>query len=227
MLTINPPPTNRLPVTETEISQETLLPKQLLPFDLEAALLLTNGNAKLLHKLILMFQKNYENTVVQLQTQLASGSYEEAERLAHSLKGVAGTLAASELQVAAAALEHAFKTLQLDTINTLITNLETSLNPALKAAASLKQTATATIKTGASVTLDNEVINASLLELQQHISQNALKARKLFEQLQGHLLGKGVDSDVEALGEKLECLDFQAALPYIDQLIIQLIKERT
>ncbi len=113
------------------------LPDILPPFDIPAALNRVCGNAKLLRKLILMFYKAHADTLDQLNYLLAHGEEQEASRLIHTLKGVAGNLELTALYTAAFQLEQALRTQETSTLDTLISNLENTLNPALAAAASL------------------------------------------------------------------------------------------
>jgi diguanylate cyclase (GGDEF)-like protein len=73
-----------------------------------------------------------------LQTEMRTGRVEEANRLAHSLKGIAATLEAKDLADAAAAVEHALREKRLENLDTLIGDLDAKLRPALAAVASLE-----------------------------------------------------------------------------------------
>src|SRR5690606_31868556 len=93
-------------VTAVGTSSQTLaLPRQLPPFDIEAALKRVNGKEALLRKLILNFADTYADASVELRTQISAGMLMEARRLAHSLKGVAGSLELGDVQAAAAHIE--------------------------------------------------------------------------------------------------------------------------
>ncbi|MEI6987192.1 MAG: response regulator, partial [Rhodospirillaceae bacterium] len=133
----NPPtpePTSQPPAPP----QPTVLPDQLPPFDLEPALARTNGKPKLLRKMLVGFAAKYANAGAELWKHLAEGRIEEAERLAHSLKGIAATLEAKDLAAAAAFLEHAFRAGHTENLAPLIKAVERELAPAIAAAASLE-----------------------------------------------------------------------------------------
>ena len=77
--------------------------------DIEAGMRRAGGNAGLYRKLLARFVDDFRDTPAALQAQLAGNDHEGAERLAHTLKGLAGTLGAAELQQHAATLEAATK----------------------------------------------------------------------------------------------------------------------
>jgi two-component system sensor histidine kinase/response regulator len=118
------------------------VPQQLPPFDVQAALLRTNGKPKLLRKLMLGFRDQYTGAIFDLREHVAAGRDADAERLAHSLKSVAAMLEARDLAEAASSVELAFrsgKTANSGSANlaALIATLERELDPAIAAVNSL------------------------------------------------------------------------------------------
>jgi diguanylate cyclase (GGDEF)-like protein len=120
------------------VASEDELPEQLAPFDIAAALKRANGKPKLLRKMLRGFHEKYADAIPELQAELRTGRMEEANRLAHSLKGIAATLEAADLAAAAAAVEQALRENRLENLDTLIGDLDVKLRPALAAAASLE-----------------------------------------------------------------------------------------
>jgi diguanylate cyclase (GGDEF)-like protein/PAS domain S-box-containing protein len=118
--------------------ENRLLPESLPPFNLKAALERTNNKPKLLLKMLLTFHKQYASAPSTLRTQLADGKQQEALLLAHSLKGLAATLEASELTRAASAVETALRSGENSSLSTLLNELERTLQPAIAAIASLQ-----------------------------------------------------------------------------------------
>ena len=60
-------------------------------------------------RLLRMFADTRNDDIEKMRTALATGQYEDAQRMAHSLKGVAGNLGAVAIQKLAAAMESALK----------------------------------------------------------------------------------------------------------------------
>jgi CheY-like chemotaxis protein/nitrogen-specific signal transduction histidine kinase/HPt (histidine-containing phosphotransfer) domain-containing protein len=108
------------------------IPDQLPPFDIPALLELC-GNAKLPRKLLLMFRAGYTDAVPKLRKFILEGQHDEAKRLAHTIKGVAGNLRAAELSKAAAAVEYAFYEEKLPPMDALIDGLDKEIKSALQA----------------------------------------------------------------------------------------------
>jgi CheY-like chemotaxis protein len=75
--------------------------------DMETAIHRMGGNRTLYHRLVPSFLKDAQDSAARAPLLLAEGRREEASRLLHTLKGLAGTMGASDLQAAAAAAEKA------------------------------------------------------------------------------------------------------------------------
>jgi two-component system, sensor histidine kinase and response regulator len=67
------------------------------------------GNKKSFRRILLRFRQDFENAADTLLDLVNSDKYEEAEILAHSIKGAGGNVGAEALQAAAAAVERVFK----------------------------------------------------------------------------------------------------------------------
>ena len=150
---------------------------------------------------------------------VAEERIEDAERLAHSLKGLSGTLEAQEIFLVATQLETVLHEGGLQDVDSLIAILETHLADAIKAIATLDPPSPQQIlpmKTPPQATLEPFV--APLADLRRLIVGNSLKARKEFAALKGRLDGHGNDADVERLGLALERLEFSEALEILDRL---------
>jgi two-component system sensor histidine kinase/response regulator len=116
---------------------EDEMPEHLLPFDVPAALARANGKPKLLRKMLRRFQGTYAHAATELREEIRAGRMEDANRFAHTLKGVAATLEARELSGAAKAIELALHEGQMEGLEGLLDRLEKELQPAIAAAASL------------------------------------------------------------------------------------------
>lgn len=121
---------------------ETVETAQLLdlkPFDSAAALLRVNGKKALLDKLIRDFAQTYRSVVGELRVQIATGLAPGARRLAHTLKGVAGSLELAELHKTAARIEMLLATGAIDEAMVGLTDLQAALGPAIEAAGRLDE----------------------------------------------------------------------------------------
>ena len=71
----------------------------------ESGLFHVGGNSKLLRSLLVKFSENQAHFVAEFEEAIAKGKMSEAQRMAHTLKGVAGTIGALHLQALAKELE--------------------------------------------------------------------------------------------------------------------------
>ena len=126
-----------------ESSPETLeLPGTLPGFELAEGLNRLQGNQKLYRKLLLDFGVKYTAVAAEIQDAIADDDLKQAHSLVHNIKGLAGNLAATELQAAAVEFEKLIKDDQKPTaspkqLDTEFKNLETAINRALKAVQTL------------------------------------------------------------------------------------------
>jgi HPt (histidine-containing phosphotransfer) domain-containing protein len=88
---------------------DSLLPRTASagPVDLEAALTRLGGNVDLYRHIYRMFRVDGGSMVTQLDTLVATGQREDAQRVAHTLRGLGGAMGATELAAAAQRAEAA------------------------------------------------------------------------------------------------------------------------
>jgi signal transduction histidine kinase/CheY-like chemotaxis protein len=117
-------------------------------FDLDAALARVNGDRPMLMRFLRLFRERNAGCVDDIRAALSALDFKTARRLAHSLKGGAGTIGLVELQNAAATLEKATENMQQgpDDTNCLeeFASLETSWVRAQEALVALLDTASIT-----------------------------------------------------------------------------------
>jgi HPt (histidine-containing phosphotransfer) domain-containing protein len=121
-----------------EEPKEYTLPEFLPGFDLAAGLERLRGNKKLYRKLLLDLGANYGGIAVEIREALAVNDFKRAHSLVHNLKGLAGNLAATDLQTAAVELEKLVKGQSAETVsdkelNRRLVDLESALEQALSA----------------------------------------------------------------------------------------------
>jgi CheY-like chemotaxis protein len=127
------------PEPDNAVPAEHELPKSLSGFDLEDGLMRLQGNKKLYRKLLLSFASDYSAVANEICQALDAEDFDQAHSLVHNLKGLAGNLAATELQAAAVNLEKLVKGVEKKTpsvneLNLKYSELEAALNQALESA---------------------------------------------------------------------------------------------
>jgi two-component system sensor histidine kinase/response regulator len=124
------------------VSIEAELPESLPGFDLADGLKRLQGNKTLYRKLLLNFATDYDEVANEIREALDAKDFERSRSLVHNLKGLAGNLAATELQAAAVNIEKLVKGVGKKTppakkLKLKFSELETALNQALESAQSL------------------------------------------------------------------------------------------
>jgi len=130
------------PESDKTVPEEGQLPEDLPGFNLSDGLKRLQGNKRLYRKLLLSFATDYCETANDIRTALDAEDFEHAHSLVHNIKGLAGNLAAADLQAAAVNLEKLVKGFQKKTppvkkLNLKFSELENALNQALESAKSL------------------------------------------------------------------------------------------
>jgi HPt (histidine-containing phosphotransfer) domain-containing protein len=96
-------------LTEAAVSDEAHLPESLPGFDLPAGLQRLQGNERLYRKLLVNLATDYSDMAGKIQDALNDRNMAHAHQLVHSLKGVAGNLAATDLEAATIKMEKLVK----------------------------------------------------------------------------------------------------------------------
>jgi HPt (histidine-containing phosphotransfer) domain-containing protein len=93
----------------TKVSEAEGLPESLPGFDLADGLNRLQGNKKLYRQLLLDLGTKYAGIADDIRQALNAKNFEQAHSLVHNLKGLAGNLAATDLQAAAVEMEKGVK----------------------------------------------------------------------------------------------------------------------
>jgi len=135
-----PAPETTPPTNETGRREPDYLPEDLPPFDIAELLRRLNRNSRLVRKLFARFVEQNATDAVKVRELVASGAFIEASRLAHTIKGVAGNLAARELRRAGEELEAICADDDVDALRLAraIDRFDEALSHAIEAAASLE-----------------------------------------------------------------------------------------
>ncbi|BCP51908.1 hypothetical protein K32_05250 [Kaistia sp. 32K] len=215
-----PAATPAAPLASTE------LPQELPPFDIPAALSRVNGKSALLRKLIVSFGAKYRGFAATLREDIDAGALDEARRLAHTLKGVAGSLELRKVAEASRQLEDALAHRELMNIDDLVERLDQALQPALAAARSLQPaeaaSAAETVKAAEPETRLDAAGRAEatrlLGELRQQLGVRSMRARKTFEALETTLRGSAEATSLDGIRDPIARLDFTNALAGLDAI---------
>lgn len=197
-----------------------LLPDSLPPFDLDTALFRVGGNKQFLYNLLLKFHNKYNDFSARLNQTIEAEQFETAKIDIHTLKGIAGTLAAQSVYEKTMVLEKLIADRNIPKIIEHLPPLETALSSALNAVDTLQKHAgdnkpnedpqvkrVDKNKNPLDKTLALDLID----ELEQLLKKNSMKAKQKYMALQIALNGFGVDNELVPISTAVDKLDFKTA----------------
>jgi CheY-like chemotaxis protein len=182
------------------VPAEDELPESLPGFDLVDGLKRLQGNKTLYRKLLLNFAMDYNAVANEMRHSLNTEDFNQVHSLVHHLKGLAGNLAATGLQAAAANLENLVKGVEekappAKELNKRFSELENTLNQALESAQSLGVSAEDSI----GKLVAKELVNISY-ELQKDIAKRIRDAAEM-----GDVMTEDFDLDgIQKLADDLD-----------------------
>ncbi|MFP6798194.1 MAG: response regulator [Pseudomonas sp.] len=195
------------PLAESPGVAEAAVDWQLPGVDIDSGLRRVLGKRELYQRLLGKFVASQGDFPAQLRAAMAANQQESAERLAHSLKGLAGNLGAMDLAAQAAALESAIKDARHDELTGLLAELQQSLE-SLVVAINAQFPATQPHEL---VAVDAEQLLQVCRQLQRLFAEDDPRAGKLFDE-QAELLRSAFTTDYAALAAAVRGFDFEQAL---------------
>jgi hypothetical protein len=196
------------------------LPDHLPGLDPDLGLELLAGNVDAYRRLIISFARNRQGMGQEIRTALADSDLERAGFLAHTLKGVAGNLAATSLHAAARDLETTCVQGLADQAELLLPLVEARLTEVLDAAATLA--GQYTIRETVVKEFDPDRALVLVRELAVLARQHNLSALDRSEELSLLLAGTGLAQRAGSLAETVSRLDFRAAVRQLEELTLLL-----
>nr|WP_315244241.1 response regulator [uncultured Albidiferax sp.] len=189
------------------------LPAHIPALDMAAGLRRLNGNRKAYLNMLRLFVRNQQATPVQLRAALAQTDWPTAERIAHSAKGVAGSIGAVALQAQAGALELALHAgTPLTQLEPLVAELEVQLNALVQAL----QTQLSPEAVQATVAVDPDQLRQICTQLADLLAQDDSDAITLVDE-HATLLHSAFPQAYAAIDQALKDFAFDAALQVLQK----------
>jgi len=202
-------------------STANTLAKVLPGIDIPMALKRLGGNQALLRTLLLQFSEDNQDIGDDIRQAIQLGDMKLAERLAHTLKGVAGNIAITEVFNAAEDLNLALKNNETGDYEALITALEKTLDPVFEGLKSIEQAvkgANSKKDTSSPVVVDKVMLAKQLQDLDELLNSHNLNAAKELENLRPSLATAGADGQLDELSRNIDRLNFNAAHKVLGKL---------
>jgi PAS domain S-box-containing protein len=186
-------------------------PDSLPGIDVAAALKRVGGNSKLLRKILIEFRNQNRTTMADIRQALAIRDRGKALQLAHTLKGVAGTIGATALAATAREFEGAAGEDReselpeiLDTLGRQLTEVCSTIIY-IEESDVLSETAS---NSGEIPPIDRNALADDLTELYTRLGLNKVSAATLFRQVKAQLPEA---DECDALERQIDTFDFKEA----------------
>ena len=189
-------------------------PESLPGFDLNKGLERVAGNRSLYLKLLARLAEGHRDDPAAIRAALADGRFDEARHRSHTLKGVTGNLAATELSRAAATLDRLIAEgdtaaeQALESVDTLLTRVLESIAPFIPAPADT-DASLVTATTGGTTPSD---LSEPLVQLIELLESDFGAARRHFGELRPRLIEAGHGAAAQRIGRALEYYDVDEAM---------------
>jgi two-component system sensor histidine kinase/response regulator len=186
--------------------------------DVDRGLSLSNHNTRLYVSLLGKFVQSQEQAVHQVRAALAQADVPSAERVAHTLKGVAASLGAQALSAAGAALEQALhRAADTPQLEHLCAQTQTQLEAlviGLRGTPGFLTDATPTASRSLS-DAERAAVLPTIEALRQLLAQDDAESQALWET---HSVGlHAVLKQADAVEQAIQDFDFEKALQLLEQ----------
>lgn len=171
--------------------------------DVQGGLLRLNGNSGVYEKLLRRFSDGHQDFVSEFKVKAVNGEWIDAQRMAHTLKGLAGTLGMTNLQQISQDLESSVMQHNVDDLREKVSQLSDELEKILN---SIRENVRHEPLPRAQ---SPSSLPRTLRELEQSLLEHSPQALGQVSQL-GSI--KGHEHEIEALGQAIASYQFEKAL---------------
>jgi two-component system, sensor histidine kinase and response regulator len=168
------------------------------------------GNRTLYRNLLLKFRQSQAHAAEDIREALAAGDHERAHRIAHTVRGVAGSIGAKEVQAVAATVEARFRDPNPALAEPELSAFEAALGRVVSSIAKFAEAESGT--PASKPVLDLAAIVPKLARLESLLKSDDFDARNIIEELLPYFQRSRHGGHFEILARKVAGYDFEAAL---------------
>jgi len=202
----------RVEIPDTPVESIPELPG----IDTQAGLAISQNDPRLYLKLLRRFRESQGDFAVRFAAARLDPDPEAATRCAHTLKGVAGNIAARDVQAAAQALESACQAGEsAERLDVLLAGTLVCLEPVLVGLAVLDRSEAAESGTAP---VERAVVEPMLARLRALLLDDDTEAADVVDELTPLLAGSALGPLMGRMTRAIEDYDFEAALGLLDEL---------
>jgi len=181
-------------------------------------------NETLYLALLEKFKQNYAHADRDLNALIEQGQHEDARRLAHSIKGVAGNIGITELQTAASSLETAFRDKVSSEYDARMTLFSQALSRALSSADQLTRSVAKATALPKDLAIKSETELALMLgDLAPFVKKREPKpAKDRIKKISDLAWPKHLESDIAELSRQISRYQFKPAAELLETIMLKL-----
>jgi two-component system sensor histidine kinase/response regulator len=178
-----------------------------------------SGNKKLYLKLLNDFSQLHGDDITLVRNAIDAERLDEAERIVHTLKGLAGSLGAQKLYREAKELEGALKNQQVEAYQALLNSMGNVAEPIFEQLSKLVSDAEVSISEGVEKSINLDEVEALFVQLQKDFAEMDTVASERAEELRQHLSGSEFAGLANQILKQVESFEFDDAAKILEQLI--------
>ncbi|WIO73221.1 transporter substrate-binding domain-containing protein [Porticoccaceae bacterium LTM1] len=206
-------------IISSETDSETLIPEELPGINVSRGLETTQNNKALYLKLLKKFKRGYRDFESQFREAHKSRENNDSERLAHTLKGVAGNIGAEKVQAAAEVLEgYCRKNASDQEIEGILASLNAELSLTLNGLQFLENEKSIITQNKTVEVIDKVRINSLLEKLDELLSDSDTLANEVLEELLAEPGMGTYENHLTQIVKSLEDYDFDQACDSLNEL---------
>jgi HPt (histidine-containing phosphotransfer) domain-containing protein len=168
--------------------------------------------------LLVKFAAKHNEAGLQVTAALDRGDHEVAQRIAHTVKGVAGNIGIKRVQFAAEKLEKAIREND-STIPTILQDFTSALRTQIDGIERASLAAASRPETESRKSFDPIAASHEISLLRSQLEASGGDSEETFRTVQGVLTGRVEKAQLDALGADISNFDFAGALSKLDDIV--------
>jgi HPt (histidine-containing phosphotransfer) domain-containing protein len=188
--------------------------------DIKDGLKRVGGNSRLYRDLLIKFATKHSDTGLQITDSLHLCDRNTAERIAHTVKGVAGNIGIKPVQFAAEKLEKAIREND-STVETTLQDFTSILRTQIDAIEQALPLETLVLEIEPRKNFNPIFASREITRLRSQLEASDGDSEETFRTLRSVLAGRVEKARLDALGANIGDFDFTAALSKLDEIVTE------
>jgi signal transduction histidine kinase/DNA-binding response OmpR family regulator len=186
--------------------------------DIRDGLKRVGGNGRLYRDLLMKFAAKHSDAGLQISDALRIGDRNTGERIAHTVKGVAGNIGIKPVQFAAEKLEKAIREND-SAIETMLHDFTSVLRTQIDAIEQALPLETLVLEIESRKSFDPIAVSNEITRLRSQLKASDGNSEESFRTLQSVLANQVEKARLDALGADISDFDFTGALSKLDEIV--------